>query len=52
MAKKKKKKMSEKQWKAANLKPKIPLDVQQSIMGITPETEEKAKKKEEPTEEA
>lgn len=32
----KKKKISEQEWKAANVKPEIPLDVQQSIMGIEP----------------
>jgi hypothetical protein len=47
-----KKKISEEEWKAANVKPEIPLDVQQSIKPPTePEPEpEKAEEEPEPAE--
>ena len=46
-----KKKMSEEEWKAANVKPEIPLDVQQSILGAEPEKSAEVEKEKEPAEE-
>jgi hypothetical protein len=43
---KKKSEMSEEEWKAANVKPEIPLDVQQSILGVRPESAEVGEKEE------
>ena len=45
-----KKKMSEEEWKAANVKPEVPLDVQQSIKPPTEPEPEKAEEKPEPAE--
>ena len=44
---KKKKKMSEKEWKATNVKPEIPLDIQQSIMEVKSEATKEEKQDEE-----